>query len=88
MQKPHALLMAVPMLLLVRAVGGALGQGMPPMDGRFILLLVIVAIALLLIFKAGGGGAGRAAHITRTCRECGATHPGFARFCRRCGKKL
>jgi hypothetical protein len=57
------------------------------MDGRFILLLVIVAIALLLIFKSGGG-AGRAAHVTRTCRECGATHPGFARFCRRCGKRL
>ena len=56
-------------------------------DAKFTLILVIVAVALLLIFK-GGGGAARAAHMTRTCRDCGATHPGFAKFCRRCGKRL
>ncbi len=56
-------------------------------DPKFTLILVIVAVALLLIFK-GGGGAARAAHMTRTCRDCGATHPGFAKFCRRCGKRL
>jgi hypothetical protein len=57
-------------------------------DAKFTLILVIVAVALLLIFKGGGGGAARAAHMTRTCRDCGATHPGFAKFCRRCGKRL
>lgn len=59
---------------------------MPVMDGRFIIILVIVAVALLLIFKSGGGR--RAMGMTRTCRECGAAHPGFAKFCRRCGKRL
>ena len=59
----------------------------PAMDARFILILVIVGVALLLIFR-GGGAAGRALHMTRTCRDCGATHPGFAKFCRRCGKRL
>ncbi|MEA2711654.1 MAG: hypothetical protein QOF78_4255 [Phycisphaerales bacterium] len=56
-------------------------------DGKFIMIVVIVVVALLLIFKNGGVGA-RAAHLTRTCRDCGATHPGFAKFCRRCGKRL
>lgn len=25
---------------------------------------------------------------TRECKACGATQPGFARFCRRCGRGL
>ena len=56
------------------------------MDARFIIIVVIVMVALLLIFKSGGGR--RAVGMTRTCHDCGATHPGFARFCRRCGKRL
>ena len=56
-------------------------------DPKFTLIVVIVVVALLLIFKGGGGGA-RAMQMTRTCRDCGATHPGFAKFCRRCGKRL
>ena len=63
----------------------ALGQGAPPLDAKFIVLIVIVAVALLLIFRGSGA---RAAHMTRTCRNCGANHPGFARFCRKCGQKL
>ena len=65
-----------------------LAQGVPPvMDGKFILIVVIVVVALVLIFRSSGGAA-RAMHMTRTCRDCGATHPGFAKFCRRCGKRL
>jgi hypothetical protein len=56
-------------------------------DPKFTLIVVIVVVALLLIFKGGGSGA-RAMQMTRTCRDCGATHPGFAKFCRRCGKRL
>jgi hypothetical protein len=64
-----------------------LAQGVPPtMDARFIIIVVIVVVALLLIFKSGGGR--RAMHVTRTCRDCGASHPGFAKFCRRCGKRM
>ena len=64
-----------------------LAQGVPPtMDARFIIIVVVVIVALLLIFKSGSGQ--RAVGMTRTCRDCGATHPGFARFCRRCGKRL
>ena len=64
-----------------------LAQGVPPtMDARFIIIVVIVVVALLLIFKSGGGQ--RAMQMTRTCRDCGASHPGFAKFCRRCGKRL
>ena len=64
-----------------------LAQAPVGVDPKFIIIVVIVVVALLLIFK-GGGGAARAMHMTRTCRDCGATHPGFAKFCRRCGKRL
>lgn len=56
----------------------------PVFDGRFILLVIVVVFVWLLLFKSGGRGA----HVTRTCRDCGALHPPFAKFCRRCGRKL
>ena len=75
--------MTTPQVLMMEL----LAQGMPPtMDAKFIIIVVIVVVALLLIFKSGGGQ--RAMHMTRTCRDCGASHPGFAKFCRRCGKRL
>ena len=77
-----------PQVLVMELLTPALAQGMPPtMDARFILIVVIVVVALLLIFRSSGGAA-RAMHMTRTCRDCGATHPGFAKLCRRCGKRL
>ena len=71
------------MELLAQVVAQPVG-----LDGKFIIIVVIVAVALLLIFKGGGSSAARAMQMTRTCRDCGATHPGFAKFCRRCGKRL
>ena len=74
--------------VLVMELLSLLAQGVPPvMDGKFILIVVVVVVALVLIFRSSGGAA-RAMHMTRTCRDCGATHPGFAKFCRRCGKRL
>ena len=55
------------------------------MDASFLLILVVVIVALVLIF---GGGRRASSFIGRTCRDCGAAHPPFARFCRRCGKRL
>jgi hypothetical protein len=55
-------------------------------DARFLIILVVVIVALVLIFSTGRRGG--TALIGRTCRDCGAGHPPFARFCRRCGKRL
>jgi len=51
----------------------------------FILIVVIVVVALLLTFK---GNRNVGPDLRRTCRACGAAHPSFARFCRRCGRRL
>lgn len=46
-------------------------------------------ILLVLFLLVGGASRRRAARVgQRLCSSCGAAHPGFARFCRRCGQKL
>jgi hypothetical protein len=55
-------------------------------DVRFLIVLVVVIVAVLLIFGSGRRGTGSLAG--RACRDCGTGHPPFARFCRRCGKRL
>jgi hypothetical protein len=55
------------------------------LDPRFLMLVAIVVVFVLLIF---GGRRGAGADMRRMCRSCGAAHPSFARYCRRCGKRL
>jgi ribosomal protein L40E len=50
----------------------------------FIFLVVVVVMVLVISAKAGR--ARRQGQVL--CRACGASHPAFARFCRRCGKEL
>jgi hypothetical protein len=50
-----------------------------------VLMLALAAALLVLVVLSGRGHGGE---IRRTCRACGAAHPEFARFCRRCGTKL
>lgn len=59
------------------------------LDARFLLVLAIVALVLLFVLSGSGkrrGAAGAAGH--KRCPSCAADHPGFARFCRKCGTKL
>jgi hypothetical protein len=51
-------------------------------DPRFIIILVFAFVVVLVLLKPGGR------RHSYTCRQCGATHPKFARFCRRCGQRL
>lgn len=49
--------------------------------------IFILLVVLFCIF--GGCSRRRAGRFgQRLCSSCGAAHPGFARFCRRCGQKL
>jgi hypothetical protein len=59
--------------------------------GQFAPLLVIfVAGVLLLLLVATAAQHRRYSSQTQTklCPGCGQSHPGFAQFCRRCGRKL
>jgi hypothetical protein len=51
---------------------------------KFMLTWLIVALVIAVIFAPSR----RSSTAGHTCRHCGAAHPPFARFCRRCGKKL
>lgn len=56
---------------------------------EFETFVIIVAVALIFVFVSIASGrrhAGRAGQ--RTCAACGAAHPPFAQFCRRCGQRL
>jgi hypothetical protein len=48
------------------------------------VLLVILVVTLVLIVAPPRGGQ----DAQRICAACGAVHPPFALFCRRCGKRL
>ena len=49
-------------------------------------LIIVAVVVILLVMTAQQGG--RSAREPRLCRTCGTTHPPFAQYCRRCGKKL
>jgi predicted amidophosphoribosyltransferase len=49
----------------------------------FLAIVIIVANVIVRLIGRRGGGAKH-----RICVHCGASHPLFARFCRRCGKPL
>ena len=53
-------------------------------DPKFMMVLLVVAVVMILIIAPHRRGG----DMRNTCRQCGAAHPSFARFCRRCGKKL
>jgi ribosomal protein L40E len=59
------------------------GGGMP------VLLIAIAVIFLIMIFRTATM---HRQHMLdtdqRMCRGCGARHPTYAMFCRRCGRRL
>jgi ribosomal protein L40E len=56
--------------------------------GPFFIVLVAAALLFLLIATASQHRRYLSQTQTRLCRGCGASHPNFATFCRRCGRKL
>jgi ribosomal protein L40E len=53
------------------------------------VILVLLAVAVFLIVTTATQHR-RYSSMTqqKLCRGCGAAHPGYAAFCRRCGRKL
>jgi predicted amidophosphoribosyltransferase len=58
---------------------------MPEMNPAFVFIIVLVVVFLVAVLS--GRGHARLGP-QRLCKTCGASHPGYARFCRRCGQKL
>jgi ribosomal protein L40E len=59
-------------------------MGLPPI----ILILIVAIVIFLLIATASQHRRHTSLTDVRLCRGCGAGHPAFAQFCRRCGRKL
>ena len=58
---------------------------MPELDPVFVFVVVLVVVVLVAVLSGRGRGRGWAQRI---CKSCGASHPVYARFCRRCGQRL
>ena len=52
----------------------------------FVVVVTLVVAAFIVSVAAGKRNLGRIQG--RMCRSCGAAHPSFAQFCRRCGQRL
>ena len=54
----------------------------------FFVLIVITVLLFLVITTAAQHRRYSAQTQNKLCPGCGQGHPGFAAFCRRCGRKL
>jgi ribosomal protein L40E len=53
-----------------------------------VLVGIIVLVVVLLVATAVQHRRHSAQTDQRLCRSCGTSHPAFAEYCRRCGKRL
>jgi predicted nucleic acid-binding Zn ribbon protein len=61
------------------------GERMPELNPAFVFIIVLVVVFLVAVLS--GKGTARLGP-RRMCKSCGAIHPDYAKFCRRCGEKL
>ncbi len=60
----------------------------PPQIGRGVVLLLVGAAVWVLVYRLAQRRGGPAAGDPTPCPQCGEMRPPFARFCRRCGRKV
>lgn len=54
----------------------------------FVVIIMAAILLFLLITTAAQSRRYSAMTENKLCPGCGQSHPGFAAFCRRCGRKL
>jgi predicted amidophosphoribosyltransferase len=52
------------------------------------IFMIIFVIALIFLFVATSQTRRRSNAPSRQCQSCGSSHPPFAQFCPRCGKRV
>jgi hypothetical protein len=61
-----------------------------PTPQTFSALSIVFVVVVIFVIVAAASRSRQ--YIARTdqklCKSCGTAHPGFAQFCRRCGKSL
>ena len=57
-------------------------------DVRIIVFLIIALAVVVLIVTVTQGRRHSGRADEKVCGNCGTSHPPFAQFCRRCGRKL
>jgi ribosomal protein L40E len=66
-----------------------LGLAQVAVPTQFPVWIVVIAIVLLImLMRASSSNRRNALGDQRLCRGCGTSHPRFAVFCRRCGRRL
>ncbi|HVT90770.1 MAG TPA: hypothetical protein VHD56_18090 [Tepidisphaeraceae bacterium] len=55
---------------------------------QFFVVMAIAVMVFLIVTTAAQHRRYSSQTQQRLCRGCGASHPSFAQFCRRCGRKL
>ena len=76
-------------LLSILALSPALTLAVPPPQiGRGVVLLLVGAAVWVLVYRLAQRRGGPAAGDPTPCPQCGEMLPPFARFCRRCGRKV
>lgn len=58
------------------------------LEFRLMFMLLVVGVVLFVIIRLVTGPRPAPYGEQQLCRACGASHPSFARFCRRCGRQL
>ena len=53
-----------------------------------VFVIITTLVVVVLIFSISQGRRGMLRMQQRVCGSCGAAHPPFAQFCRRCGQRL
>jgi hypothetical protein len=65
---------------------------MGQVSGSSPIVLFLIMAAVFVLFLLIRTASSNRRHVMRTdqrlCRGCGTSHPAFAAFCRRCGRKL
>lgn len=55
---------------------------------EFETFVIIVAVVVIVLIATASTRRQRGLMQQRLCGSCGASHPPFAQFCRRCGQRL
>jgi len=79
---------AVVVTTVAGASVGTVAQIAVPVQFPFVFILVAFLLLIVVMRAATANKRNSLGADQRLCRGCGTSHPSFAAFCRRCGRRL